>query len=48
MLILLQNCPGVDWRRQLDSKCLDGGVKGDLGLCDIVDSNGDLEGSGQA
>jgi hypothetical protein len=44
---LLRNCPGVDWRRQLDSRSLEGKVKGDLGLCDMVDSDGDLEGSGQ-
>jgi hypothetical protein len=47
LLVVLRNCPGVDWRRQLDSKCLGGEVRGDLGLCDMVNSNGDLEGSGQ-
>jgi hypothetical protein len=44
---VLRNCPGVDWRRQLDSKRLEGKVRGDLGLCDMFNSNGDLEGSGQ-
>jgi len=38
-LALLRNCPGVAWRRQLDSRSLCWQVKEDLELCDMVDSS---------
>lgn len=41
-IILAQN-----WRRQLNSKRLVGGVRVNLGLCDMVESDGDLERPGQ-